>query len=126
MGFGNTAQSGCLPSATALPNRPPAMMSKPRSLVLLIEGEPKTRSFLRSGFEIHGFSVAEAENAADGLKIAAFNLPNLVILDLGLPDLHGSEVLERLRSWFRLSSCLPNQTKMRWSVCCGRAPTTMW
>ena len=99
MGFGNTAQSGCLPSATALPNRPPAMMSKPGSPVPVIEGEPNMRSFLRSGFEIHGFSVAEAENAADGLKIAAFNLPNLVILDLGLPDLHGSEVLERLRSW---------------------------
>lgn len=43
--------------------------------------------------------VIEAENAADGLKIATFNAPDLVILDLGLPDLHGSEALERLRSW---------------------------
>ncbi|WWE90800.1 response regulator [Bradyrhizobium sp. 6(2017)] len=75
------------------------MMSKPGSLVLLIEGEPKMRSFLRSGFEFHGFSVVEAENAADGLKIAAFNPPDLVILDLGLPGLHGIETLERLRSW---------------------------
>jgi two-component system, OmpR family, KDP operon response regulator KdpE len=74
-------------------------MSKPRNLALLIDDEPKIRRFLRAGFEIHGFSVVEAENAADGLKIATFNSPDLVILDLGLPDLHGSETLERLRSW---------------------------
>lgn len=74
-------------------------MSKPRNLVLLIDDEPKIRRFLRAGFEIHGFAVVEAENAADGLKIATFNAPDLVILDLGLPDLHGSETLERLRSW---------------------------
>src|SRR5262249_44456725 len=74
-------------------------MSKPSNLVLLIDDEPKIRRFLRAGFEIHGFSVVEAENAADGLKIATFNAPDLVILDLGLPDLHGSETLERLRSW---------------------------
>jgi two-component system KDP operon response regulator KdpE len=74
-------------------------MNKPSNLVLLIEDEPKIRRFLRAGFEIHGFSVLEAENAADGLKAATFNAPDLVILDLALPDLHGTEVLERLRSW---------------------------
>ena len=67
--------------------------------MLLIEDEPKIRRFLRAGYEIHGFSVLEAENAADGLKAATFNAPDLVILDLALPDLHGTEVLERLRSW---------------------------
>jgi two-component system, OmpR family, KDP operon response regulator KdpE len=74
-------------------------MSKPANLVLLIDDEPKIRRFLRAGYEIHGFSVVEAENAADGLKAATFNAPDLVILDLALPDLHGSEALERLRSW---------------------------
>src|SRR4030081_1494666 len=74
-------------------------MNKPSNLVLLIEDEPKIRRFLRAGYEIHGFSVLEAENAADGLKAATFNAPDLVILDLALPDLHGTEVLERLRSW---------------------------
>src|ERR1700731_4873328 len=74
-------------------------MNKPANVVLLVEDEPKIRRFLRAGFEIHGFSVLEAENAADGLKSATFNAPDLIILDLALPDLHGTEVLERLRSW---------------------------
>jgi two-component system KDP operon response regulator KdpE len=74
-------------------------MSKSSNLVLLIDDEAKIRRFLRAGFELHGFSVLEAENAADGLKAATFNTPDIIILDLALPDLHGAEVLERLRSW---------------------------
>jgi two-component system, OmpR family, KDP operon response regulator KdpE len=74
-------------------------MSRPANVVLLIEDEAKIRRFLRAGFELQGFSVIEAENAADGLKAATFSTPDLIILDLMLPDLHGSEVLERLRSW---------------------------
>jgi two-component system KDP operon response regulator KdpE len=74
-------------------------MSKPANVVLLIDDEPKIRRFLRAGFELNGFAVLEAENATEALKIATFSSPDLIILDLGLPDLHGADVLERLRAW---------------------------
>src|SRR5271167_3451907 len=74
-------------------------MNKSANVVLVVDDEPKIRRFLRAGFELNGFSVQEAENAADGLKAATFNSPDLIVLDLDLPDLHGTEVLEGLRSW---------------------------
>src|SRR5271163_2951817 len=74
-------------------------MNKPANVVLLIDDEPKIRRFLRAGFELDGYLVLEAENAAEALKTATFSPPDIIILDLALPDLHGSEVLERIRSW---------------------------
>jgi two-component system KDP operon response regulator KdpE len=74
-------------------------MNRPANVVLLIDDEPKIRRFLKAGFELNGYTVLEAENAAEGLKIATFTPPDIIILDLALPDLHGTEVLERIRSW---------------------------
>ncbi|HML08759.1 MAG TPA: response regulator [Xanthobacteraceae bacterium] len=67
--------------------------------VLIIDDEAPIRRFLRAGFELHGFTVLEAENAAVALRAATMDAPELIILDLNLPDLEGSEVLERIRSW---------------------------
>src|SRR5271154_3217031 len=74
-------------------------MSKSTNSVLVIDDEPKIRRFLRAGFELNGFVVNEAGNAAEGLKAATFHAPDLIVLDLDLPDLHGGEILERIRSW---------------------------
>jgi two-component system KDP operon response regulator KdpE len=74
-------------------------MDKSKNTVLLIDDELQIRRFLRAGFELHGFSVREAASAADGLKSAALTPPDVVILDLDLPDISGAEVLERIRSW---------------------------
>jgi two-component system, OmpR family, KDP operon response regulator KdpE len=74
-------------------------MSKPAKIVLLVDDEPKIRRLLRAGFELEGYVVLEAANAGDALKMSTFNSPDIVVLDLRLPDLHGAEVLERIRSW---------------------------
>jgi two-component system, OmpR family, KDP operon response regulator KdpE len=74
-------------------------MSDVPPLVLVVDDELQIRRFLRTGFELDGFSVLEAETGADALRSATLKPGDLVILDLGLPDMDGAEVLERLRAW---------------------------
>jgi two-component system KDP operon response regulator KdpE len=74
-------------------------MSEIPSRVLVVDDEIQIRRFLRTGFELDGFAVEEAETGAEALRGVALKPADLVILDLGLPDMDGGEVLERLRGW---------------------------
>lgn len=74
-------------------------MSGNRPAVLVIEDEPQIRRFLRASLEAQEFEVVEAESGARGLAAAANRKLDCVILDLGLPDMDGVEVIRRLREW---------------------------
>jgi len=77
-------------------------MSELRPQVLVVDDEPQIRRFLRLGLEDSGFSVLEAANAEAALRAAVASQPALVVLDLGLPDAEGFEVLAQLRTWSRV------------------------
>jgi len=77
-------------------------MSDARAQILVVDDEPQIRKFLRLGLEDSGFAVLEAANAEAALRVAVAAQPELVVLDLGLPDREGFEVLERLREWSRV------------------------
>jgi two-component system KDP operon response regulator KdpE len=74
-------------------------MNEIPSSVLVVDDEVQIRRFLRTGFELDGFTVREAETGAEALRAATLSPSDLVILDLGLPDMDGADVLERLRAW---------------------------
>jgi two-component system, OmpR family, KDP operon response regulator KdpE len=67
--------------------------------VLVIDDEPQILRALRRSLEAQDYDVATAEGGEEGLALAAAHTPNLVVLDLGLPDLEGTEVIRRIRSW---------------------------
>jgi two-component system KDP operon response regulator KdpE len=70
-------------------------------LVLVIEDDPQVRRFLETSLGMHGFRPVVGESGELGLRLAAQYVPELVLLDLGLPDLDGLEVIRRLRPWCR-------------------------
>ena len=74
-------------------------MSPTLGKVLVIDDEIAVRRLLKRGLEGEGYHVHEAESADLGLQLAASMRPELVLLDLGLPDMPGEEVLRRLREW---------------------------
>jgi len=70
-----------------------------RPLVLVIDDEVQIRRLLRITLEANGYRVMDAANGQEGLTGVAMHRPDVVILDLGLPDLDGVAVLKRLREW---------------------------
>jgi two-component system KDP operon response regulator KdpE len=74
-------------------------MADDKELILLIEDEPQMRRFLRITLQSNGYRLVETETGNDGLIQAASRNPDVVLLDLGLPDMDGLEVTTRLREW---------------------------
>ncbi|HET7038707.1 MAG TPA: response regulator [Gemmatimonadales bacterium] len=77
-------------------------MADPKPVVLLIEDEPQMRRFLRTALEPHGYGLVEAETAREGMGHATAHNPDVILLDLGLPDMDGLEVTRRIREWSRV------------------------
>ncbi|WP_247875681.1 response regulator [Azospirillum sp. TSH100] len=69
----------------------------PAAKILVIDDEPQIRKFLRISLSANGYGVVEAESGREGVEACAGQRPDLVILDLGLPDLDGQEVISALR-----------------------------
>ena len=71
-------------------------MSAANATVLVVDDEAQIRKFLRISLTAKGYKVLEAANGRDGLAQAALGQPDLLVLDLGLPDMDGQEVLKEL------------------------------
>ncbi len=74
-------------------------MSELGPRVLVVDDEPPIRRFLHTSLANHGYDVFEAVDGREALTAVTVNRPDLVILDLGLPDMDGIEVTRRLREW---------------------------
>jgi two-component system KDP operon response regulator KdpE len=77
-------------------------VAEPAPVVLLIEDEPQMRRFLRAALENEAYRLVEATTAREGLAQAAGQNPDLILLDLGLPDGDGIDLTRRLREWARM------------------------
>ena len=76
------------------------MAGKP--LILIVEDEPEISRFIETALEGHGYAVEVAETGQKSIRIASARPPDLMVLDLGLPDMDGKHVIRALREWSRL------------------------
>ena len=74
-------------------------MTDVRPTILVVEDEPEIRRFLRTSLGSEGYRVVEAGNGERGAIEAGTQKPDLAIVDLGLPDIDGVEVIRRIRAW---------------------------
>jgi two-component system KDP operon response regulator KdpE len=77
-------------------------VTDPQRVILVIDDEGQMRTFVRIALEAYGYRTLEASTAAEGLRQAAAHVPDLVLLDLGLPDADGGDVTRRIREWSNL------------------------
>lgn len=70
--------------------------------LLIVEDEPEIRKFLRITLEQHGYTINEALTGSEGLKRITTYPPDLVVLDLGLPDMDGTQLIASVREWSQI------------------------
>ncbi|WP_147677641.1 response regulator [Algibacter pacificus] len=68
--------------------------------ILIIDDEPQIRKLLQINLESNNYKVIQASTGKEGLALSANHLPNLILLDIGLPDKNGQQVLTELREWY--------------------------
>lgn len=77
-------------------------MSEQATRILVVDDEPQIRRFLRASLGAQGYTVLEGSNAAEALLRVTSERPDVVILDLGLPDMDGMEVIRQVREWSKV------------------------
>jgi len=75
-------------------------MTAARTTLLLVEDDPQIQRFLATALDAHGYSLLIAGTGNEGLQLAATRQPDILIVDLGLPDISGLDVIRRAREWF--------------------------
>ncbi|MBP6793701.1 MAG: response regulator transcription factor [Saprospiraceae bacterium] len=71
-----------------------------KSEILIIDDEPAIRKMLEINLEANGYKVIQADTAAQGIQLSASHQPDLILLDIGLPDQNGLDTLLHLRQWY--------------------------
>ena len=74
----------------------------PGPKVLIVDDEPQIRRFLRASLQSHDYVVVEAENGKEAVRVCTVQKPDLLILDLGLPDMDGLDVIKLVREWSQI------------------------
>ena len=74
-------------------------MSESNVKILVVDDEPQIQKMLQVSLSAHHYQVSTAETGQEGITLAALLSPDLIVLDLGLPDIDGQEVVRRLREW---------------------------
>ena len=75
-------------------------MTAPLANLLLVEDDPQIQRFLATALDAHGYTLRIAGTGNEGLQLAALHQPDIAIVDIGLPDISGLDVIRRLREWF--------------------------
>ena len=80
------------------------MKSNPRNKIMIVEDDPGISNYLKTTLTAAGYDTIAAEDGKTAVQMIASHCPDCVLLDLGLPDMDGSEIIRSMRSWTRTPS----------------------